>query len=388
MLLQRAWDDKATTTTIPMSARGGARACHLTVLCRPRARRAWRKRGVRLAQAAGWAGCQALHPKRSVLTRSAGEMFASTAARAPAVALQRSAGECSTSAARCEPVWRNLASFANATPRRSALRRAGGSCRGSGRGAAFATMTPRRTEDSPASSSTGTARAPAAPLLHVGACAVEEAALASALGTVVAHEAGTLKSRRLRYEACSPETLEQAYDRCGVVTEDYGRTFYMGAQPAARAPAARGAPARRLGAQKAPGLSLPSVCLRTCARPPACRARRSRRRLRRRAATQLMTEQRRKAIWAIYGAPGALQRAATQRLTRRLAAPRAAVWCRRTDELVDGPNSPYITPAALDRWTVRGAAAAPPRCGRFAFQPRFATPTPRGRLLRRRAGAR
>lgn len=30
-----------------------------------------------------------------------------------------------------------------------------------------------------------------------------------------------------------------------------------------------------------------------------------------------------------------------------------AVWCRRTDELVDGPNSPHITPKALDRWEQR-----------------------------------
>uniref|UniRef100_M1C849 15-cis-phytoene synthase n=1 Tax=Solanum tuberosum TaxID=4113 RepID=M1C849_SOLTU len=29
------------------------------------------------------------------------------------------------------------------------------------------------------------------------------------------------------------------------------------------------------------------------------------------------------------------------------------VWCRRTDELVDGPNASYITPAALDRWEDR-----------------------------------
>ncbi|BAF30344.1 Os12g0626400, partial [Oryza sativa Japonica Group] len=45
--------------------------------------------------------------------------------------------------------------------------------------------------------------------------------------------------------------------------------------------------------------------------------------------TQLMTPERRKAVWAIY------------------------VWCRRTDELVDGPNSSYITPKALDRWEKR-----------------------------------
>ncbi|KAG1348065.1 Phytoene synthase, chloroplastic [Cocos nucifera] len=29
------------------------------------------------------------------------------------------------------------------------------------------------------------------------------------------------------------------------------------------------------------------------------------------------------------------------------------VWCRRTDELVDGPNAFHITPAALDRWEKR-----------------------------------
>lgn len=30
-----------------------------------------------------------------------------------------------------------------------------------------------------------------------------------------------------------------------------------------------------------------------------------------------------------------------------------AVWCRRTDELVDGPNASRITPTALDRWEER-----------------------------------
>ncbi|CAN6571281.1 unnamed protein product [Malus baccata var. baccata] len=42
-----------------------------------------------------------------------------------------------------------------------------------------------------------------------------------------------------------------------------------------------------------------------------------------------MTPERRRAVWAIY------------------------VWCRRTDELVDGPNASYITPKALDRWEKR-----------------------------------
>lgn len=45
--------------------------------------------------------------------------------------------------------------------------------------------------------------------------------------------------------------------------------------------------------------------------------------------TMLMTPERRRAIWAIY------------------------VWCRRTDELVDGPNASHITPTALDRWEGR-----------------------------------
>jgi len=42
--------------------------------------------------------------------------------------------------------------------------------------------------------------------------------------------------------------------------------------------------------------------------------------------TLLMPEEKRQAIWAIY------------------------VWCRRTDELVDGPQSRLTTPETLDRW--------------------------------------
>eukprot|EP00262_Sarcandra_glabra_P004849 TRINITY_DN1608_c0_g1_i1.p1 TRINITY_DN1608_c0_g1~~TRINITY_DN1608_c0_g1_i1.p1 ORF type:complete len:421 (-),score=50.60 TRINITY_DN1608_c0_g1_i1:171-1433(-) len=45
--------------------------------------------------------------------------------------------------------------------------------------------------------------------------------------------------------------------------------------------------------------------------------------------TLLMTPERQRAIWAIY------------------------VWCRRTDELVDGPNASHITPTALDGWDSR-----------------------------------
>ncbi|XBI42397.1 phytoene synthase 1, chloroplastic-like [Triticum dicoccoides] len=67
--------------------------------------------------------------------------------------------------------------------------------------------------------------------------------------------------------------LGEAYARCGEICEEYAKTFYLG--------------------------------------------------------TLLMTEERRRAIWAIY------------------------VWCRRTDELVDGPNASHITPQALDRWERR-----------------------------------
>src|SRR6476646_5726604 len=42
--------------------------------------------------------------------------------------------------------------------------------------------------------------------------------------------------------------------------------------------------------------------------------------------TLLMPEAKRRAIWAIY------------------------VWCRRTDELVDGPQAAQTTPETLDRW--------------------------------------
>ncbi|XP_022943564.1 phytoene synthase 2, chloroplastic-like [Cucurbita moschata] len=45
--------------------------------------------------------------------------------------------------------------------------------------------------------------------------------------------------------------------------------------------------------------------------------------------TLLMTKERQRAIWAIY------------------------VWCRRTDELVDGPNAAYMNPEVLDRWEER-----------------------------------
>jgi len=71
----------------------------------------------------------------------------------------------------------------------------------------------------------------------------------------------------------APGVLETSYNRCGEITSEYAKTFYLG--------------------------------------------------------TQLMTPEQARAIWAVY------------------------VWCRRTDELVDGPNASKITPKALDRWEER-----------------------------------
>ncbi|XP_076894846.1 phytoene synthase 2, chloroplastic-like [Bidens hawaiensis] len=84
-----------------------------------------------------------------------------------------------------------------------------------------------------------------------------------------------LQTRRDDYSGCQfhPEFLEEAYDRCRDICAEYAKTFYLG--------------------------------------------------------TRLMTEERQKAIWAIY------------------------VWCRRTDELVDGPNAIHMSDAVLDRWEER-----------------------------------
>ncbi|KAF5182177.1 Phytoene synthase [Thalictrum thalictroides] len=70
-----------------------------------------------------------------------------------------------------------------------------------------------------------------------------------------------------------PMFLEESYERCRDICAEYAKTFYLG--------------------------------------------------------TLLMTEERQKAIWAIY------------------------VWCRRTDELVDGPNAIHMSAVVLDRWEER-----------------------------------
>ncbi|MFO8038548.1 MAG: phytoene synthase [Sodalinema sp.] len=68
-------------------------------------------------------------------------------------------------------------------------------------------------------------------------------------------------------------SLEEAYEECRQITAKYSKTFYLG--------------------------------------------------------TRLMSEAKRRAIWAIY------------------------VWCRRTDELVDGPDAKQTTPETLDQWEAR-----------------------------------
>nr|CAB3457829.1 unnamed protein product [Digitaria exilis] len=81
------------------------------------------------------------------------------------------------------------------------------------------------------------------------------------------------RTTKARIEPMAGGLKAAAFDRCGEVCKEYAKTFYL--------------------------------------------------------ATQLMTPERRRAIWAIY------------------------VWCRRTDELVDGPNASHISALALDRWESR-----------------------------------
>jgi phytoene synthase len=97
---------------------------------------------------------------------------------------------------------------------------------------------------------------------------IEEAAMRTQIALQEAYPSGRPIPHRW-----SGALLDAAYARCGEVTSEYAKTFYLG--------------------------------------------------------TQLMTPEKARAIWAIY------------------------VWCRRTDELVDGPNASRITPAALDRWEER-----------------------------------
>lgn len=155
--------------------------------------------------------------------------------------------------------------------RRTTCAAAGGQ-QSSGRMAARAQAVSTTTSAAtPAPMKNVTASAPASPAqknLLLGR-EVEEAAMWEQIKVHEAWEAG----ERRNINAWQGPQLEQAYERCGEVTSEYAKTFFLG--------------------------------------------------------TQLMTPEQAKAIWAIY------------------------VWCRRTDELVDGPNASRITPAALDRWENR-----------------------------------
>ncbi|CAL5223183.1 g5657 [Coccomyxa viridis] len=103
---------------------------------------------------------------------------------------------------------------------------------------------------------------------HMTGKEVEESAMRSTI------EWGNLHPKGLQLPMrWSPEALEDAYKRCGSITADYAKTFYLG--------------------------------------------------------TKLMTPEKARGVWAIY------------------------VWCRRTDELVDGPNASRMNPRELDRWEER-----------------------------------
>ena len=69
-----------------------------------------------------------------------------------------------------------------------------------------------------------------------------------------------------------------------------------------------------------------------------------------------MTPERRRAVWAIYGMFISLllwEELLTVESILMGSHVLGTVWCRRTDELVDGPNASHITPTALDRWEKR-----------------------------------
>lgn len=102
------------------------------------------------------------------------------------------------------------------------------------------------------------------------AAEVERAGMEACLRTEAQEASGT---RQVSPVDISPEVLAEAYERCGKVTSEYAKTFYLG--------------------------------------------------------TTLMTEEQALSVRAIY------------------------VWCRRTDELVDGPHATHITPEALERWDER-----------------------------------
>ncbi|TVU10394.1 hypothetical protein EJB05_43919, partial [Eragrostis curvula] len=121
--------------------------------------------------------------------------------------------------------------------------------------------------------------APALPGLQVAAPAPGDVVIPvpseQRVNEVVLKQAALAAAKPITARTMEPVAggMEEAFHRCGEVCKEYAKTFYL--------------------------------------------------------ATQLMTPERRRAIWAIY------------------------VWCRRTDELVDGPNASHISALALDRWESR-----------------------------------
>ena len=111
------------------------------------------------------------------------------------------------------------------------------------------------------------------PAIEEPACPVEERGLKCSVERSENFSLSNVVECKVPLSGLTPEALDEAYSRCGLVTEYYAKTFYLG--------------------------------------------------------TQLMTPEKARAIWAIY------------------------VWCRRTDELVDGPHASRITPKALERWEER-----------------------------------
>lgn len=106
-----------------------------------------------------------------------------------------------------------------------------------GRRMAFRGVSATLSMDPPSQAASSGSQQKKPPLIR-GGKEVEEEALASALRT--AQDKDVMSGRRIQYAGLD-EVLQAAYRRCGEVTEDYGRTFYLGAS-GPRNPLARRSP--------------------------------------------------------------------------------------------------------------------------------------------------
>ncbi|KAJ7009466.1 hypothetical protein NC653_000219 [Populus alba x Populus x berolinensis] len=116
-----------------------------------------------------------------------------------------------------------------------------------------------------------------------------------------------------------PAFLEEAYERCRNICAEYAKTFYLGNIHISFTLfiACIVLDVMIQGFLDDMKTISSFRCLLDCLPDPISTG------------TRLMTEERQKATWAIY------------------------VWCRRTDELVDGPNAVLMSTAVLDRWEER-----------------------------------